>query len=94
MNPLICDIVCIETFFFSLIESDLSMYLGMFREILIVVPQCDVVTIVYMLASCVYSRKLDRSTYVCNSRVILLPNALTEPFIHYMKGMKFQAFVN
>lgn len=69
------------------------MYLGMFRE-LIVVPQCDVVTIVYMLESCVYSRKLDRSTYVCNSRVILLPNALTEPFIHYMKGMKFQAFVN
>lgn len=94
MNPLICDIVCIETFFFSLIESDLSMYLGMFRDILIVVPQFDVVTIVYMLASCVYSRKLDRSTYVCNSRVILLPNALTEPFIHYMKGMKFQAFVN
>lgn len=92
MNPLICDIVCIETFFFPLIESDLSMYLGMFRDILIVVPQFDVVTIVYML--CVYSRKLDRSTYVCNSRVILLPNALTEPFIHYMKGMKFQAFVN
>lgn len=94
MNPLICDIVCIETFFFSLIESDLSMYLGMFKDILVVVPQCDVVPIVYMLASCVYSRKLDRSTYVCNSRVILLPNALTEPFIHYMKGMKYQAFVN
>lgn len=58
MNPLICDIVCIETFFFSLIESDLSMYLGMFREILVVVPQF---LIVYLLAPCVYSRKLDRS---------------------------------
>lgn len=46
---------------FSLIESGLSMYLGMFREILVVVPQIDVVTIVYLLAPCGYSRKLDRS---------------------------------
>lgn len=46
--------------FFFLIEFDLSMYFGMFREILVVVFWCDVVFIVYLLVLCVYLRKLDR----------------------------------